>query len=79
MSLLKYFGSKLFVENSSVLNLTKKNKTPFYVYSESQIKQNYLKLAKSFKNTKPLICFATKANTNTGKQDIADIAVIIGQ
>ena len=64
MSLLKYFGSRLFIENSSVLNLTKKNKTPFYVYSENQIKENYLKLAKSFRGTNPLICFATKANTN---------------
>ena len=64
MSLLKYFGSRLFVENSSVVNLTKKNKTPFYVYSENQIRENYLKLAKSFKSTNPLICFATKANTN---------------
>ena len=64
MSLLKYFGSRLFVENSSVVDLTKKNKTPFYVYSENQIKQNYLKLYKSFKSTNPLICFATKANTN---------------
>ena len=61
---LKYFDSKLFIENSSVSSLIKKNKTPFYVYSENQIKENYLKLAKSFKNTKPLICFATKANTN---------------
>ena len=64
MSHLKYFGSKLFVENSSIFNLVKKIKTPFYVYSENQIKENYLKLAKSFKNTNPLICFATKANTN---------------
>ncbi|MBL6857467.1 MAG: diaminopimelate decarboxylase [Pelagibacteraceae bacterium] len=64
MSLLKYFGSRLFVENSSVVNLTKKNKTPFYVYSENQIKKNYLKLAKNFKSTSPLICFATKANSN---------------
>jgi len=59
MSHLKYFGSKLFIENSSVLNLTKKNKTPFYVYSENQIKENYLKLAKSFKKHKPsyLFCY----------------------
>ena len=64
MSLLKYFGSRLFVENSSVINLTKKNRTPFYVYSENKIKENYLKLAKNFKDTNPLICFATKANTN---------------
>ena len=64
MSFLKYHGSKLFIENSSIINITKKNKTPFYAYSENQIKENYFKLAKSFKNTKPLICFATKANTN---------------
>ncbi|MDC0449487.1 diaminopimelate decarboxylase [Pelagibacteraceae bacterium] len=64
MPLLKYYGSKLFIENSSVINLARKNKTPFYVYSKKQIKENYLKLAKGFKNTNPLICFATKANTN---------------
>jgi diaminopimelate decarboxylase len=64
MSHLKYFGSKLFIEGSSVYNLAKKNKTPFYAYSENQIKENYLQLAKSFKSTNPLICFATKANTN---------------
>ena len=61
---LKYFGSRLFIENLSIGNLAKKNKTPFYVYSESQIKENYLKLAKNFRGTNPLICFATKANTN---------------
>ena len=64
MSYLKYSASRLLVENFSVSSLAKKNKTPFYVYSENQIKENYLKLAKSFKNTDPLICFATKANTN---------------
>ena len=58
MSHLKYSGTKLFVENTSIFNLAKKNKTPFYVYSEGQIKENYLKLAKIFKSTKPLICFA---------------------
>ena len=64
MSHFKYIKEKLFIEKTSVLDIVKKNKTPFYVYSENQIKQNYLKLAKSFKNTNPLICFATKANTN---------------
>jgi diaminopimelate decarboxylase len=64
MSHFKYFGQKLFVENSSVLNITKKNKTPFYLYSEKQIKENYLNFAQNFKSVDPLICFATKANTN---------------
>ena len=64
MSHFKYLGQKLFVENSSVLNITKKNKTPFYLYSEQQIKENYLNLAQNFKSVDPLICFAIKANTN---------------
>jgi len=60
----KYSGQKLFVENLSVDNLARKNKTPFYLYSEKQIKENYSNLAQNFKNVNPLICFATKANTN---------------
>ena len=64
MSHFKYFGEKLFIENTSVLNIVKKNKTPFYLYSEKQIKENYLNFAKTFRNINPLICFAAKANTN---------------
>ena len=64
MSHFKYSGQKLFVENLSIANLAKKNKTPFYLYSEKQIKENYLNFAKTFKNISPLICFAAKANTN---------------
>jgi len=64
MSHFKYFGKKLFVENISVHNIVKKNKTPFYLYSEQQVRENYLNFKKIFKNVDPLICFATKANTN---------------
>jgi len=64
MSQFKYFKEKLFIENTSVLNIARKNKTPFYLYSKKQIKENYLNFAKTFKNISPLICFAAKANTN---------------
>ena len=64
MPYFKYFGEKLFIENTSVLNIAKKNKTPFYLYSEKQIKENYINFAKIFKSVDPLICFAAKANTN---------------
>jgi diaminopimelate decarboxylase len=64
MSHFKYFAEKLFIESASVLNIAKKNKTPFYLYSEKQIKENYLNFSKIFRNTNPLICFAAKANTN---------------
>ena len=61
---LKYFGEKLFIENTSVLNIVKKNKTPFYLYSGKQIEENYINFTKIFKSVNPLICFAAKANTN---------------
>jgi len=64
MSSFKYFKKKLFIENTSVLNIVKRNKTPFYLYSEKQIRENYLNFTKIFKNINPLICFAAKANTN---------------
>mgnify|MGYP000456905091 CR=1 FL=1 len=64
MSHFKYARKKLLIESTSVLNIAKKNKTPFYLYSEKQIKENYLNFAKIFKDINPLICFAAKANTN---------------
>ena len=64
MSHFKYISRKLFAENSSVLNITKKYNTPFYLYSEQQLKENYISFAKKFESVKPLICFAAKANTN---------------
>ena len=64
MSHFKYVGRKLFAENSSIVNIIKKYDTPFYLYSEQQLKENYINFAKKFESVKPLICFAAKANTN---------------
>ena len=64
MQNLRYVGNNLFVEKLSIKNILKKNKTPFYIYSESQIALNFLKFANTFKKTDPLICFAAKSNSN---------------
>ena len=64
MSYFKYFRERLFVENTSVLSIAKKNKTPFYLYSTKQIEENYINFAKIFRSVNPLICFAAKANTS---------------
>ena len=64
MQNLRYVGNNLFVEKLSIKNILKKNKTPFYIYSESQIAFNFLKFANTFKRTNPLICFAAKSNSN---------------
>ena len=64
MQNLRYVENNLFVEKLSIKNILKKNKTPFYIYSESQIAFNFLKFANTFKKTDPLICFAAKSNSN---------------
>ena len=60
----KYSQQKLFAERTSVERLAKKNTTPFYLYSGSQIRENYLNFVKNFKNINPLICFSVKSNSN---------------
>ena len=64
MENLKYVGKNLFIEKSSVASIIKKNITPFYLYSENQIKENYIKFSNTFRKTNPLICFAVKSNSN---------------
>ncbi len=64
MSNIKYVGNNLFIEKLSIANIARKNKTPFYIYSENQIKENYIKFVDVFKKVKPLICFAVKSNSN---------------
>ena len=65
MKNLRYVGKNLFLERVSIRNFLKKNKTPFYIYSENQIISNYSNFVKTFKETNPLICFAAKSNSNT--------------
>ena len=64
MQNLRYVGKNLFLERVSIRNFLKKNKTPFYIYSENQIVANYSNFVKTFKKTNPLICFAAKSNSN---------------
>ena len=48
MENLKYVGKNLFIEKSSVASIAKKNMTPFYLYSENQIKENYIKFTRNY-------------------------------
>jgi diaminopimelate decarboxylase len=61
---LRYVGKNLFLEKLSLTNILKKNKTPFYLYSENQIIHNYRKFTKTFIKTNPIVCFAAKSNSN---------------
>jgi len=60
MQNLRYVGKNLFIEKLSINNIVKKNKTPFYLYSENQIINNYLKFTKTLK--KLIHLFALQPN-----------------
>tara|TARA_Y100001970_G_scaffold220489_1_gene270855 strand:- start:2782 stop:4002 length:1221 start_codon:yes stop_codon:yes gene_type:complete len=63
MSLI-YKGQNLFIDNTSIKSIIKKNISPFYVYSYKQIKDNFETFSSYFKNINPLICFSVKSNSN---------------
>ena len=64
MQSLRYVGKNLFLEKISLKNFLRKNKSPFYIYSENQFIYNFIKFKNIFKKTDPLICFAAKSNSN---------------
>ena len=64
MSYIRYKNNNLFVEGVSVRKLASKLSTPFYLYSEGNIIENFKSFSNNFKTSKPLICFSVKANSN---------------
>ena len=64
MDSLKLKKNKLHINNIKLEKILKKRKTPFYLYSLNQIRQNVKHINSSFKNFSPLICYAVKANSN---------------
>ena len=50
MSYIRYKKNNLFVENVSVKNLASKLSTPFYLYSEGNIIDNYKSFLSNLKN-----------------------------
>jgi len=64
MSYIRYKNNNLFVENVSVKGLASKYQSPFYLYSNSNIVENYRSFYNNFKKINPLVCFSVKANSN---------------
>tara|TARA_B100000963_G_scaffold357359_1_gene379392 strand:+ start:7348 stop:8577 length:1230 start_codon:yes stop_codon:yes gene_type:complete len=64
MSSIRYKNNSLFVEKISVKGLVSKYNSPFYLYSNNNIINNYNSFYLNFKKVQPLICFSVKANSN---------------
>ncbi len=61
---LRYVNNVLYFENVNLKNIAEKIPTPVYVYSKSQIVENFLKYKNAFGNRDNIICFAIKSNSN---------------
>ena len=59
-----YNDDILFFDGINVLDLALSKQTPFYLYSEKMIANNFLAYQKSFKDNPHLICYSVKANSN---------------
>ena len=59
-----YRNNILYIEDVSVIDISRSIKTPFYVYSASSLKRRYTDLAKSLKNINHSLYFSVKSNSN---------------
>ncbi len=64
MDYFKYKNNVLYAEDVNLLNVVKKVKTPFYVYSEKTILRHFNQIKDAFKEIDSLICFSVKSNFN---------------
>lgn len=67
MNELKYKNKSLEFSHIDVASVAKKHRTPFYLYSEEILSNNYLEFFEGALNAglkKPLVCFALKSNPN---------------
>ena len=61
---MKYINKTFTIEKYSLNKLANRFETPLYCYSHKKLKQNINDFKLNFKSFSPLICFATKANSN---------------
>ena len=61
---MKYIKNSYTVDNVHLNKIVKKYQTPIYCYSKKILLNNIRNFKKNFKIFSPLICFATKANSN---------------
>lgn len=66
MDYFHYKDGEYYAEEMSLRALAEKIGTPFYGYSSATLTRHYTVFAESFAGLNPMICYAVKANGNTG-------------
>ena len=59
-----YRNNELYCEGVKIEDVAKRVGTPFYLYSQKRIANNYRAFDKAFKEVDHLICYSYKANSN---------------
>ncbi len=59
-----YRGKSLYCEGVQLAALARQVKTPFYVYSQAELEQQFRSFDSAFDDTPHLVCYAVKANPN---------------
>lgn len=65
MTAFTYRNGVLCADNVPLPEIAAQVGTPFYVYSETQLRENFRLFHEPLADLKPLICYAIKANANT--------------
>ena len=61
---ISYKDKTLHFDDQNILDIVTKLQTPFYIYSENVIKNNFNLYHESFGSTQHTICYSVKANSN---------------
>ena len=61
---INYKDKTLHFDDQNILDIVTKHQTPFYIYSENIIKNNFNLYHESFGKTQHTICYSVKANSN---------------
>jgi diaminopimelate decarboxylase len=64
MDSFHYLHGEIFAEDVALSRIAADIGTPFYCYSSATLTRHYTVFSEAFKDTKALICFAVKANSN---------------
>ena len=63
-SIIHKKNDDFYIENTKLIDVVAKHKTPLYVYSKKQILNQISEFSSSLDGLSSLICFAVKANSN---------------
>jgi diaminopimelate decarboxylase len=64
MHCFHFKNNQLYCENLAIKEIAQKIETPFYLYSQKTILENFHRLDSAFSGLDHLVCYALKANSN---------------